>query len=94
MKKQLILTTILDVLGIEKENKFYSRGSTVTRQGLREILYKLNPSSPKTLLKQEVIKRILLTLNVKPQSDHFSTGSTVTHKALFDIYSNLSTTQS
>lgn len=94
MRKQVILTHILDVLGIEKESKFYSKGSTVTRQGLREILYKLNPSSPKTLLKQEVIKRILLILNVIPEPNHFSTGSTVTHKALFDIYSNLSATQS
>ncbi len=85
IKKQDAFKRILNELGIPVIDLYLSKGSTVTRAGLREVDRVLNPNGPKNLLKHEVAKSILRELEIPVKISYFSKGSTVTTEALVDI---------
>lgn len=91
IKKQHAFKCILDELHIPVIDLYLSKGSTVTRAGLREVYRVLDPSGPKNLLKHDVTKAILRHLDLDIQPYHFSKGSTVTKFAILEILEALKT---
>lgn len=89
MKKQHAFKCILDELHIPVIDLYLSKGSTVTRAGLREVYKVLDPNGPKNLLKHDVTKAILKHLDLEIHPYHFSKGSTVTKEAIVDILAAL-----
>lgn len=85
MVKHNVFKCILEELYIPVIDLYLSKGSTVTRAGLREVYKVLDPNGPKNLLKHEVTKAILNNLGVAICAVHFSNGSTVTKVAIVDI---------
>jgi len=85
MDKQKVFKEITSELHIQPNNLYLSKGGTVTRKGLRDVYYSLEPNAPKNLLKHQVTKEILKKLHIEEQPYHFSKGSTVTKDALIDI---------
>lgn len=90
MQKQNAFKCILNELNIPVIDLYLSKGSTVTRAGLREVYKVLDPNGPKNLLKHEVTKAILNRLGLAISPSHFSAGSTVTKEAIVDILAALS----
>jgi hypothetical protein len=85
MVKHNAFKSILNVLEIPVIDLYLSKGSTVTRAGLREVYRALNPNDNRILYKHNVTKAILEYLGLEIRPDHFSTGSTVTKVVIEDI---------
>lgn len=85
IKKQHAFKCILNELHIPVIDLYLSKGSTITRAGLREVYRVLEPNGPKNLLKHDVTRAILKTFDLQVKPTYFSKGSTVTTEAIVEI---------
>jgi hypothetical protein len=84
MKKQEVLTEILKKLKLKEHSDFKSSGSTVTKNAMLAILFKILEKKS-SLLKHDVFKQICTELGITVSQDMLSSGSTITKEGLEEI---------